>query len=155
MPVQSEDLRLHIERVLPAARSRVFELHAEPEQWARWWGPNGFTVSGIEVDLRVGGQYRIRMQPPDGESFALTGEFLRVDQPALLSYTFRWEPPDADDQETVVEFSLADRGDETVITVDQGPFLTEARRALHTQGWTETLDRLHLVVVEDERPGPK
>jgi uncharacterized protein YndB with AHSA1/START domain len=117
-------------------------------------GPNGFTVSGIEVDLRVGGQYRIRMQPPDGESFALTGEFLRVDQPALLSYTFRWEPPDADDQETVVEFSLADRGDETVITVDQGPFLTEARRALHTQG-TETLDRLHLVVVEDERPGPE
>ena len=153
MPVQSGDLSLNIQRAMPAPRSRVFKLHAEPDQWARWWGPNGFTVSAIEVDLRVGGQYRIRMQPPDGDGFALTGEFLRVDDPTLLSYTFRWEPPDPDDQETVVVFSLAARGDSTEVKVEQGPFLTEERRALHTQGWTETLDRLRRVVVDDEPPG--
>jgi uncharacterized protein YndB with AHSA1/START domain len=140
---------LHVERALPAPRPRIFKLHSEPDQWARWWGPTGFTVSGIEVDLRVGGHYRILMQPPEGEGFALAGEFRRVEYPALLTYTFRWEEPDPDDQETIVDFSLADAGDATDVTVDQGPFLTEARRALHTRGWTDTLDRLYQVVVND------
>jgi uncharacterized protein YndB with AHSA1/START domain len=149
MPAEPEELMLRLERVLPASQSRIFELHSEPDQWARWWGPAGFTVSSIEVDLRVGGQYRILMQPPGGEAFALAGEFRRVDSPARLSYTFRWEQPDPDDQETVVDLSLIAVGDATKITVEQGPFLTDARLALHTQGWTQTLERLHQLVIDE------
>jgi uncharacterized protein YndB with AHSA1/START domain len=82
------------------------------------------------------------MQPPDGELFNLSGEFREVDRPSRLVYTFRWEDPDPDDRETVVTFSLVDRGEATGVTVDQGIFATPARLALHEQGWTETLDRL-------------
>jgi uncharacterized protein YndB with AHSA1/START domain len=145
------DLSLRVERVMPAPRARIFTLHSEPDQWARWWGPNGFSVSRIEAELRVGGSFRIAMKPPDGEGFVLAGEFLRIDDPTELSYTFRWEDPDPDDQENVVRFLLGDAGDSTNVAVDQGPFLTEARRALHVQGWTETLDRLYRLVV-NERP---
>lgn len=138
----AEKLTLHLERVLPASRSLVFRMHAEPDLLAQWWGPKGFSAPSVELDLRVGGGYRIAMQPPDGDRFFLSGEFRDVDPGARLSYTFRWEPPDPDDRETVVTFSLRDLGESTALMVDQGRFATEARRALHEQGWTESLDRL-------------
>ena len=135
-------LSLHLERVLPAPPDVVFRMYAEPELLAQWWGPEGFTSPTIELDLRVGGRYRIAMQPPEGESFVLAGEFRAVNPPTRLVYTFRWEPPDIDDRETVVVFSLRDQGGSTVLTVDQQPFATDARLALHEQGWSESLDRL-------------
>jgi uncharacterized protein YndB with AHSA1/START domain len=89
------------------------------------------------------------MQPPEGEAFVLVGEFRAVDPDIRLSYTFRWEPPDPDDRETVVDFSLEDRGGSTFLMVDQRGFATEARRALHEQGWSESLDRLEAVLATD------
>ena len=111
MTARPTELTLHVERVLPAPRALIFKLHSKPDQLARWWGPRGFSVPNIVVDVRVGGQYRIEMQPPDGDSFVLTGEFRRVEPPAQLSYTFRYEEPAADDRETVVDFSLRDVGE--------------------------------------------
>jgi uncharacterized protein YndB with AHSA1/START domain len=140
---------LHLVRELPVPRPLIFGMHTEPRELARWWGPKGFTVPSVALDLRVGGAYRIEMQPPEGARFFLAGEFLRIDPPAYLSYTFRWEDPNPDDQETNVTLSLTDLGDSTELTLDQGPFLTEARLALHTQGWTEGLDRLYEVVARD------
>ncbi len=142
MAAASDELTLHLERVLPAPRSLVFGAHAEPDLLAKWWGPTGFSAPSIELDLRVGGRYRIAMQPPDGVLFYLSGEFLEVDPSTRLAYTFQWEDPDPDDRETIVTFSLGDLDESTEVSVDQGVFATEGRRALHTQGWTESLDRL-------------
>ena len=139
-------LALHLERVLPAPRERVFRMHADPDFLARWWGPKGFSAPSIEVDLSVGGSYRIAMQPPEGDRFFLTGEFREVDPGSRLVYTFRWEPPDPDDRETIVVVSLRDHGDSTALTIDQQPFATDARRALHEQGWNESLDRLEELI---------
>ena len=72
----------------------------------------------------------------------LCAAIIEVDTPARLSYTFRWEDPDPDDRDTTVSISLRDLGDATQLIVEHGPIATEARRALHEQGWTETLDRL-------------
>ena len=142
MPADSRGLTLHIERALPAPRSLVFRANTEPEELARWWGPRGFSAPRVEVDLRVGGRYRIAMQPPEGDLFHLSGEFREVEPVTRLAYTFRWEEPTPDDRETVVTLSLEDMGEATRLTVDQGVFATEERRSLHEQGWSETLDRL-------------
>jgi uncharacterized protein YndB with AHSA1/START domain len=134
--------RVRLERVLPARPELVYALHTEPEELAKWWGPKGFTAPSVELDVRVGGHYRIEMQPPDGASFFLTGEFREVEPPSRLVSTFRYETPDPDDVDTVVEVTLDEVADGTRVTVEQGDFATEARRALHEQGWAETLDRL-------------
>jgi uncharacterized protein YndB with AHSA1/START domain len=139
---QSGGLTLDMKRVLPAPRSLVFSACTEPEKLAKWWGPRGFTAPSIELDVRVGGSYRIAMQPPEGELFHLSGEFLEVDPPARLAYTFRWEEPDPDDRETVVTLSLRDLGESTEVVLAQGSFATEPRRALHENGWTDGFDRL-------------
>ncbi|ATW46848.1 SRPBCC family protein [Streptomyces xantholiticus] len=136
-------LRLHLQRVLPAPRSVVFRALTEPQELAKWWGPDGFTIPNVESDLRPGGSYRIAMQPPEGDLFCLVGEFVEVDPPERLSYTFRWEDPDPEDRETVVTLSLRDiGGTRAELVFSQGDFATEGRQALHEEGWTQSLNKL-------------
>lgn len=135
-------LRLTMARTFAAPRERVFGMLTEPAEVARWWGPVGFTMPEVRVDLRVGGGYRFTMQPPEGDRFHLTGEFREVDPPARLVYTFRYEEPTADDRETVVTVTLAADGGQTVVWLDQDGFATQERVALHRDGWTDSFDRL-------------
>jgi uncharacterized protein YndB with AHSA1/START domain len=139
-------LTLELKRVLPAVRSLVFRAFSDANELARWWGPAGFTAPSLDFDPRPGAAYRIEMQPPEGDSFHLTGEFREVDPPARLAYTFVWEPPDPDDVETEVRLSFRERGEATEVELTQGPFRTEERLALHRDGWTESLDKLERVV---------
>ena len=111
-------LDLRLVRELPAARALVFRMQTEPDLLARWWGPIGFAVPQVDLDVRVGGRYRITMQPPDGDAFFLSGEFLDVEPPARLSYTFRWEPADPDDRETVATVSLRELDGATEMVVE-------------------------------------
>jgi uncharacterized protein YndB with AHSA1/START domain len=146
MAAESSGLTVRLHRVLRAPRSVVFRASTEPGELAKWWGPHGFTSPNIEMDLRVGGRYRIAMQPPEGDLFYLSGEFREVDAPARLVYTFRWEDPDPEDRETVVTVSLRDRGDATELDLVQEGFATERRRSLHHGGWTDSLERLEQVL---------
>jgi len=122
-------------------------MHAEPDLFTQWFGPNGFSVRGAEFDVSVGGGYRFWMQPPEGEPFAISGDFREVDQPVRLVYTFLYDDPDPDDQETVVTFTLRALNTSTEVAVEQGPFTTEQRLSLHQQGWSDTLDRLEAVLL--------
>ena len=133
---------LEMDRVFPVGPSVVFAAFADPNELAQWWGPQGFTTPGLEFQPRVGARYRIEMQPPEGTSFHLTGEFREVDSPARLAFTFEWEEPDPDDVETLVDLSFRDLGDSTQVALMQGPFKTEARRALHRDGWGDGFDKL-------------
>jgi uncharacterized protein YndB with AHSA1/START domain len=133
---------LELTHVLPAPRERVFAALTQPDDLARWWGPRGFTTPGIECDLRVGGRYRFTMQPPDGDAFHLSGNFLEVAPPARLAYTFRWDEPAPDDRETVVTLSLSAVGGGAELALRQGEFATEERLALHRGGWSDSLAKL-------------
>jgi uncharacterized protein YndB with AHSA1/START domain len=139
---QARGRTLHLEKTLVTPRERVFAACVEAEKLAEWWGPAGFTSPEIQLDVRDGGRYRITMQPPEGEAFHLRGVFQEVEAPGRLVYTFVWEEPDPDDQETVVALTFERAGENTRLVLDHGPFKTDARHELHRAGWTETLDRL-------------
>jgi uncharacterized protein YndB with AHSA1/START domain len=138
----SGDLAFDLQRVLPAVPERVWRALTEPAELSQWWGPAGFTSPGMDFNPRVGGGYRITMQPPAGDAFYLSGEFLEVDPPVRLAYTFVWDPPDPDDRETVARLSLRDHQGSTEVSLTQSGFLTEDRVALHRDGWTESFERL-------------
>lgn len=114
----------------------------DPGELGKWWGPKGFTVPELEFEPREGESLRIAMQPPEGEVFHLEGEVREVDPPSLLSFTFRWDPPDPDDRETLVTLTVGDRGVRTEVELTQGEFATEERRALHEAGWSESFEKL-------------
>jgi uncharacterized protein YndB with AHSA1/START domain len=142
MAMPSGELTLAIKRVFVAARPVVYQAFCDPSELARWWGPKGFTTPSLGFDPRVGESYRIEMQPPESDSFYLTGEFRDLDPPARLAYTFVWDPPDPDDVETLVAISFRDLGEATEVALTQGPFKTEPRRVLHRYGWMDSLDKL-------------
>lgn len=142
MAAQSGELTLQMKRVLPAPPSVVFRAFSDPDELAKWWGPEGFTAPSLQFDPRVGESYRIEMQPPEGDRFYLIGEVREVDSPARLAYTFMWEDPDPDDVETLVELSFRALGESTEVVLSQGPFKTEPRRQLHRDGWTDSFDKL-------------
>ena len=133
---------LHLERVLVHPAERVFGAFVAPADLAQWWGPHGFTVPKAELDVRVGGLYRLTMQPPEGDLFHLRGEYLEVDPPHRLAFTFEWEEPHSDDRETLVTSTFEPVEGGTRLVLDQGTFATEDRSELHRGGWTDTLDRL-------------
>jgi uncharacterized protein YndB with AHSA1/START domain len=143
---ETSGLVVRLRRILPASREQVYDALTNPHKLARWWGPQGFSCPNIEFEPQVGGSYRIAMQPPQRESFCLSGEFREVKAPVRLAYTFIWSPPAPDDQETLAELSLADKRGGTELTLVQGPFVTEERRALHESGWSEGFDRLREVL---------
>ena len=57
--------QLVIQRTLKAAPERVFDAFTDPDQLKQWWWPKGFVCPAAEVDLRVGGTYRLAMEWPD------------------------------------------------------------------------------------------
>src|SRR5690348_9878616 len=110
MATSSVDLRLDLNRVFPVEPTRLYRFFADGPMLARWWGPRGFSVGSIDFDPYPGGRYRIEMRPPDGDPFHLSGTFHEVAPGDCLAFTFRWEPPDADDVETLAELSFRDFG---------------------------------------------
>ncbi|HEY1285472.1 MAG TPA: SRPBCC domain-containing protein [Solirubrobacterales bacterium] len=138
----SAEFVLDLTREVDAPRDAVFRACIEPAELAKWWGPRGFTAQAVELDPRVGGAYRLAMQPPEGDVFYLGGEFREVEPPSSLAYTFDYEEPDPDDVETLVTLTFRDLGGSTEVTLHQGDFATEGRLELHEQGWSDTLDRL-------------
>ena len=142
MDQQPSALVLRLDSELEAPREQVFRMLTEPAELARWWGPAGFTTPAVELDLGEAKRYRLTMQPPAGEAFHLSGEFLDVEPPARLVYTFRWDEPDPDDRETLVTLSLTPAGDFTRLSLTQGDFATEERLALHRDGWSDAIAKL-------------
>jgi uncharacterized protein YndB with AHSA1/START domain len=149
MDERASGLVLELKRVVQASRARIFRALTQPEELAAWWGPQGFTIPAVDLDLRVGGRYRFTMQPPDGEPFHLSGEFLAIEAPSRLAYSFRWEEPDPDDRTTVVTLSLLEVGQATELSLRQGGFATEARLALHRDGWTDSFAKLRELLEPD------
>ena len=142
------ELSLETNRVLPAPVSVVFAAFTEPDVLRRFWGPDGFTIPNVDFDPRVGESYRIEMQPLEGDAFFVAGTFRKVEPPVLLAFTFAWEDPDPDDVENLVVLTFHDLGEATKLTQRQRPFKTEARLALHRDGWSESFDKLERLLGE-------
>ncbi|MFT4470057.1 SRPBCC family protein [Arthrobacter sulfonylureivorans] len=146
MTEQCSGHTLELETMLDAPCEQVFRMLTEPAELAKWWGPEGFTMPEALLDLQPGGSYRLTMKPPDGEPFHLAGEYLVIDPPRRLVYTFRWEEPTPDDRETTVTLALDPREGRTWIALSHGEFATEERLGLHRAGWADSLGKLAQVI---------
>ena len=61
---------LVITRIFDAPRELVWRAWTDPKHVAQWWGPNGFTNTIHEMDVRPGGVWRFVMHGPDGVDYA-------------------------------------------------------------------------------------
>lgn len=141
-PKPSLETTLHLTRTFAAPREKVFRAWTDPEALKKWWGPEGYATPIAQVDLRVGGGYRLGMRKlPDGDLFYLAGTFREVRPPERLVYTWTWEG-EAEFGETLVTVEFRARGSSTEIILTHQLFPSEKARQDHEKGWSSCLDRL-------------
>ena len=56
---------LTITRVLNAPVELVWKVWTDPDHIKNWWGPNGFTNTIFEMDMRPGGNWEFIMHGPE------------------------------------------------------------------------------------------
>ena len=144
--VSDDPTILRLERVLDAAPERVYAAWTDPALLRRWWAAApGWTTPEAVTDVRVGGAYRLSMRGTDGITRTVAGEYLEVDPPRRLVYTWQWESnPDLAhiDGVTVVSVDFIAEGSSTRVVLEQRDHDDQAARDSHGRGWRGCLDSL-------------
>ena len=126
---------LRIERMLSAAPERVWSAFTSADALAAWMWPGTWQTTA-EVDLRVGGRYRIASTVA---GMAIAGEFVSLDAPERLVQIWRWQ---GEREETLVTVTFTPVDGGTLLTIVHERFDDDQARAEHLQGWNDCLDRL-------------
>ena len=144
-----EATRLEVRRHYKAGVAAVYAACTDPEQMKFWMAPtDAVRDSEVELDVRVGGRYRIVMYAPNGETHRVAGEFREVVPPHRLVYTFGWAPS-ADGRldlvppgSSTIEIELVPSDDGTTLRFSHRDLPTSEWAASHAHGWDHYLARL-------------
>ena len=111
------ELEISSSRVFGAPRTLVWDAHVKPELVRRWLlGPEGWTMTLCEIDLRVGGRYRHVMRHRDGREMGWGGAYREVIAPDTLVMTQLFDA-DWTGGETVVSRSFVERAGKTTVVM--------------------------------------
>src|SRR5215467_7634033 len=140
------DREIVIKRTLDAPRELVFAAWTDLKHLPHWYGPNGFTTTIHEMDLRPGGVWRLTMHGPDGRDYTSKIVYSEVVRPERLVYSHVAEAgTEPATHQTTVTFAA--RGDRTDLTLRMVFDSNEARdfiiRTYHAvEGGKQTVSRL-------------
>jgi uncharacterized protein YndB with AHSA1/START domain len=148
MPSERNDAErsLTITRDIRAPRELVWEALTDPEHLVHWWGPDGFTNTFYEIDVKPGGVWHFMMHGPDGKDYPNKIVFREITEPERIAWD---HSGDGDAVETDHRFSasitLAEKDGVTTVTL-RSVFDTQADYDLATEyaivGGEQTLGRL-------------
>ena len=135
-------LAITLRRTIPARRGEVFRAWTDPAELKRWWARPGFTVVDAQVDLRIGGGFRIQTRPDVGNVFSVFGTYREVRPPERLVYTWAWQGTRMDGIETLVTVDFREVGEHTEVLLTHEGFSTEGDHMAHRDAWIGCFDRL-------------
>jgi uncharacterized protein YndB with AHSA1/START domain len=149
---------LTLTHVFDAPREVVFQAWTEPEHLQRWWGPRGFTTPACEVDLRIGGTWKIVMRFPDGvNEHTMLAVYREIVPPERLVFTN--VALDKDGQrllEGITSIKFEELGEKTKLTLStrMTGLVPYADRMLEGMepGWSQSLERLGEALAEWSKP---
>jgi uncharacterized protein YndB with AHSA1/START domain len=139
---------LRIERTFDAPVERVFEAWTSEEVMRRWLHARpDWDTPTAEVDLRVGGTIRVVMRDPsDGAEYGATGEYLVVDPPERLVFTWVWQHEAETPQ--LIELEFFERQGATAVVMTNSAIPTDGRFKDQERGWQACYDNLDRVLAE-------
>ena len=86
MASTEKDREVLLRRDVPFARELVWRAITEPAHMQQWWGPDGFTIENLSLDLRLGGTWIFDMVGPDGTRYPNHSVFTVVEPGARLVF---------------------------------------------------------------------
>ncbi len=137
------EITLKLKRTFAAPREKVFRAWTDPNELKKWWRvQDDWAIPIAEVDLRIGGKYRLGMQSPDGTTpYVVGGIYREVKFPEKLVYTWKWEG--SEEAETLVTVVFRELGgDSTQVELTHERFATKEARDKHNEGWKGCLAQL-------------
>lgn len=162
---------LEAEIFIAAPPARVYEAVTDPKQTRQWWGAKGlYSLTETKADLRIGGKWSTEGMGSDGKTFRVEGEYLELDPPRLVVYS--WIPSFAGNLNTTVRVELVPKevhgihaqsthrvGTGTLVKVRHSGFAGNIEAAQgHRQGWMRVLGWMQAYVERGEtyetRPDP-
>jgi uncharacterized protein YndB with AHSA1/START domain len=150
--IYSEGGDLVFERTFDAPRDLVWRAFTDPAQVPLWWGPHGSTTTVVEMDVRPGGKWRYVSAAPGRDDVAFFGEYLEVDPPAGLKWTFLFDVDGSGPQGGPETFVFEDLGGRTKVTSTGHMGSSEAIDGAVAVGMVggaiETWDRLASLLAE-------
>ena len=146
MTLHSAEPALHMRRRIPAPREKVFRAFTQPDIIPQWIGGGQANSPDAEVDLRVGGRYRIYINPPNSTPFYIVGVYHEVEVPEKLVYTWGFEGSEDTLDETLVTVEFVDLGEATEVILQHERFPDALTRDMHNEGWVVCLNRIEALV---------
>lgn len=138
-------------RIVEAPRALVFDAFTDPAHLARWWGPDGFSLTTEHFDMRPGGEWRFMMHGPDGRDYPNHVIFEEIEKPSLIAHR---HVGDGGKVFFSSRITLEDLGGRTRITL-RALFANAADREFvirdhkADEGGRQTLGRLAAMIEED------
>ena len=146
---RKSDRELVVTRTFNGPARIVFETWTKPELFKRWWVPKSFglTMLSCEMDVRVGGTYRLVFGRPASEQpMTFFGKYIEVAPHSRLAWT-----NDESDEGAVTTVTFEEKGGETLLVMHD---LYPSKEALDgaiasgsTGGFSETFEQLDELLV--------
>jgi uncharacterized protein YndB with AHSA1/START domain len=136
---RKSELELVVTRTVNAPARVVFEAWTKTDLFRRWWVPKSFglTLLSCEMDVRVGGQYRLAF-PHEGSTMEFFGTYLEVTPPSRLV----WTNEEGDGGVTVTTVTFEETEGKTLLVVHDRYPSTEALESGATGALPEAFDQL-------------
>ncbi|HYL38985.1 MAG TPA: SRPBCC domain-containing protein [Bryobacteraceae bacterium] len=128
-----------IRRRIPARREEVFAAWTDPESIRHWMCPGDVQTATAELDVRVGGKFRLVMKSPQRD-YVHSGEYLAVEPPAKLAFT--WSLGENEPPLTRVTVELADAGESCELTLTHQRFADSETARRYSGGWDQIGQKL-------------
>jgi uncharacterized protein YndB with AHSA1/START domain len=146
METTRETTSVEREVAIGASPEAVWEFLVDPDKATRWMGQKA------TFEPRPGGLYRVEVIP--GNTAA--GEFVELDPPRRLVFTWGWEPGGAGTLpvgSSTVEIDLVPDGDGTLLRFSHRDLPSAEAVQSHAHGWDHYLERLAVAATGGD-PGP-
>jgi len=132
---------LTLRRHYPVAPEKVWRAWTDPQALKAWFGPEEIvSVPLAEVDLRVGGRFRVAMRAADGETHDVSGVYQELVPNRKLVFSWAWRSTPERESRVTVRIEPDGTGCELVLLHEQ--FFDEAARDGHSHGWTGAMVKL-------------
>jgi uncharacterized protein YndB with AHSA1/START domain len=153
---RKSERELVVTRTVNGPTHLVFEAWTKPELFKRWWVPKAIAKSllSCEMDVRVGGKYRLVFAFEGAEPMAFFGRYIEVTPCSRLV----WTNEEAGDAGQVTTVTFEEQGGKTLLVMHELYPSKEAFDAAHASGLedgTPEFDQLEeLLVTLSANVGP-
>ena len=144
---RKSDREMVITRTFDGPARLVFEAWTKPELFKRWWVPKsaGLNLLSCEMDVRVGGGYRLEFDVGASKPMAFFGKYLEVTPHSRLS----WSNDEGGEGGAVTTVTFEEKGGKTLLVMHE---LHSSKEALDAalgsyDGMGETFEQLDELLV--------